>query len=164
MPSMNTAETITAPTVVRDVERALAERDTAVIETLHCKACDQDFTRERKRGVKPSVCSACKAEAAAEHTPRETKTTGVERLDRDEIILTCVEYGVTPRIAIPFMLIGEQPPRSDTLWSFKQAKVINGFDPDLLGDDDFDPLTGAHVGGESTLSVHGLDLYSVPTL
>jgi hypothetical protein len=33
------------------------------LETLHCKVCDQDWTRERKRGVKPSTCNDCKATA-----------------------------------------------------------------------------------------------------
>jgi hypothetical protein len=157
MQSMNTAA-------------ALAERDnsTAVIETLHCKSCDEDFTRTRKRGVKPSICPACKAQAEtekAEASPaRPNKHAAVEALGRDFVVEVCNEYGVTPRIAIPFLLIGQEPPRRDTLWTFKQTKVINDFDPDLSSDDDFDPLTGNYVGeGTTTASVLGLDLYSIPS-
>lgn len=33
-------------------------------ETLHCTVCDTDFSRERKRGVKPKTCDSCKSAAA----------------------------------------------------------------------------------------------------
>lgn len=44
-----------------------------VIETLHCETCNEDFTRERRRGRKPKTCPPCK-ELMAEQE-RESKGT-----------------------------------------------------------------------------------------
>jgi hypothetical protein len=153
MPSMMNRIEQAARAASVGIDTALAERDNAVLETLHCEVCDEDFTRTVVRGRKPKVCPACKAQAEAEHTPRVSKGTGAERLDRDEIVLTCIEYGITPRIAIPFMLAGETPPHGTDEWTFKQTKIINSFDP-LVTDGDTD----------STVDIHGLNLYKIPTL
>lgn len=61
-------------------------------ETLFCAVGQHDFTRERKRGVKPKVCPDCKA-AATERAAAEVQAPAVDEAEIAEWIEIHVSDG-----------------------------------------------------------------------
>jgi hypothetical protein len=115
------------------------------METLHCTSCDNDFTRERKRGVKPRVCPACKTHNAP--TPARTATIVVAADPEFVALYMGGDWRIRDRrIAEAFVRAGIEPPTQSKIdmvgFNAAQRKILNGSaSEDNV--EDFEPVLAA---------------------
>lgn len=106
------------------------------IETLYCQTGQHDFTRERKRGVKPSICPDCKAQSV---TVRETVAATVQAIS-DEVLELVQMYreegnSLPRRVLAAFIGHGIEPPpaaRVDRIgYTTAERHILEGLLTDL---------------------------------
>lgn len=116
-----------------------------MIETLHCNTCDNDFTRERKRGVKPKICPACKAAAEAVVTEARVER-ATPSIDPEMVALFMASTKQSERVVAAFVLDGSEPPHRDKTdmlgFTFQQSQILDKLSNDHFDSDQWDVVTG----------------------
>ena len=121
-----------------------------MLETLHCTVHNGPFTRERKRGVKPSVCPDCKGKQETTRLADLRENVGgaiqaaIRALDPDLVTMYREVSGQPERVVTAFLIADREPPfrdRTDRIgFTFAEDKLLAAIRV-ALPDTDNEPVT-----------------------